>query len=68
MEVCLDMIMNPEAPFALRLSGQLLFGLARVYRRQVGYLLQDCNDALNKLQDVRICGGVVVDWWGCRRL
>ena len=47
-----DMIMNPEAPFALRLSSQLLFGLVRVYRRQVTYLLQDCNDALSKIYDV----------------
>ena len=54
--------MNPEAPFALRLSGQLLFGLARVYKRQVTYLLQDCNDALNKLHHVaQSCVGLGID-------
>lgn len=44
--------MNSEAPFALRLSSQLLFGIVRIYQRKVRYLLQDCNDALGKLRQV----------------
>ncbi|UZJ52619.1 hypothetical protein CBS101457_001939 [Exobasidium rhododendri] len=37
-------------PMALRLSGQLLYGVARIYSRQAKYLLDDCNDALLKLK------------------
>jgi cohesin complex subunit SCC1 len=78
----LDSIINPEAPLALRLSGQLLLGVVKIYSRkvrgrrrrrtcsldldldllislafssflspcQVGYLFQDCNDALVKIE------------------
>jgi len=35
---------------ALRLSGQLLLGVVRIYSRKVGYLFQDCNDALVKIK------------------
>jgi hypothetical protein len=35
---------------ALRLSGQLLLGCARIYSRQTKYLLEDCGDALIKLK------------------
>lgn len=37
---------------ALRLSGQLLFGVVRIYSRQAKYLLDDCNEALIKLKTV----------------
>lgn len=47
-----DSIINPEAPLALRLSGQLLLGVVRIYSRKVGYLFQDCNDALLKIKSV----------------
>ena len=56
-----DSIINPEAPLALRLSGQLLLGVVKVYSKKVGYLFQDCNDALVKVKQVylsplvRIC-------------
>ena len=40
-----DVLLNPEAPLALRLSGQLLLGLVRIYSRKVAYLHQ-----------VRCCG------------
>lgn len=46
--------MNPEAPLALRLSGQLLLGVVRIYNRQLVYLYEDCNDTLAKLQQVRL--------------
>lgn len=48
--VTVDNIVNPEAPLALRLSGQLLLGVVRIYARKVGYLYQDCNQALIKIQ------------------
>jgi cohesin complex subunit SCC1 len=41
-------------PLALRLSGQLLLGVVRIYSRQVGYLFTDCSEALIKVKQVRI--------------
>ncbi|KAG2020491.1 Rad21 protein [Coprinopsis cinerea AmutBmut pab1-1] len=35
---------------ALRLSGQLLLGVVRIYSRKAKYLLDDCNDALVKIK------------------
>ncbi len=35
-----DVLLSPEAPLALRLSGQLLLGVCRIYARKVSYLLQ----------------------------
>ncbi|KAH8556853.1 Rec8 like protein-domain-containing protein [Umbelopsis sp. PMI_123] len=34
----------------LRLSGQLLLGIVRIYSRKTRYLLEDCNDALVKIK------------------
>jgi hypothetical protein len=48
-----DSIINPEAPLALRLSGQLLLGVVKVHSKKVGYLFQDCNDALIKIKQVQ---------------
>lgn len=42
--------MNPEAPLALRLSGQLLLGIVRIYNKQIVYLYEDCNATLAKFQ------------------
>lgn len=39
---------------ALRLSGQLLLGVVRIYSRKAKYLLDDCNEALLKIKMVRI--------------
>ncbi|KAF2495236.1 hypothetical protein BU16DRAFT_486576 [Lophium mytilinum] len=39
-----------QAPIALRLSGQLLLGVVRIYSRKARYLLEDCNEALLKLK------------------
>lgn len=36
-----DKIIDPGAPIALRLQGNLLFGISRVYLQQVGYVLAD---------------------------
>lgn len=41
---------NNGAPLALRLSGQLLLGVVRIYSRKTGYLMEDCNEALLKLK------------------
>jgi cohesin complex subunit SCC1 len=38
---------------ALRLSGQLLLGVVRIYGRKAKYLLDDCNEALLKIKMVR---------------
>lgn len=40
------------APLALRLSGQLLLGVVRIYSRKAKYLLDDCTDALLKIKMV----------------
>ena len=50
IEESCDAIMSPVAPMALRLSGQLLLGVARIYGRKVEFLFIDCNDALSKIK------------------
>lgn len=45
-----NQIMNPTAPFALRMSGHLLLGVVRIYSRKAKYLLSDCQDALIKIK------------------
>lgn len=35
---------------ALRLSGQLLLGVVRIYQRKTRYLLDDCNEAMMKIK------------------
>lgn len=49
---CAESIINPEAPLALRLSGQLMLGVVRIYSRKVNYLFQDCSEALVKIKQV----------------
>ena len=44
------------APMALRLSGQLLLGVVRIYSRKARYLLDDCNEALLKIKMVKSPG------------
>ncbi|ORY02510.1 hypothetical protein K493DRAFT_334604 [Basidiobolus meristosporus CBS 931.73] len=39
-----------QPPLALRLSGQLLLGVVRIYSRKARYLLEDCNEALVKIK------------------
>ena len=45
-------IVPNQAPMALRLSGQLLLGVVRIYSRKTRYLLDDCNEALLKIKMV----------------
>lgn len=50
-----DAIMGQEIELmALRLSGQLLLGVVRIYSRKAKYLLDDCNEALLKIKMVFI--------------
>lgn len=42
-----------EEPIALRVSGQLLLGVVRIYSRKTRYLLEDCNEALVKIKLVK---------------
>ncbi|KAI7898061.1 Rec8 like protein-domain-containing protein [Cokeromyces recurvatus] len=39
-----------EEPIALRVSGQLLLGVVRIFSRKTKYLLEDCNEALVKIK------------------
>ncbi|KAF2656040.1 hypothetical protein K491DRAFT_403488 [Lophiostoma macrostomum CBS 122681] len=46
-------ISRPEVaggPLSLRLSGQLLLGVVRIYSRKARYLLDDCTEALMKIK------------------
>jgi len=43
-----------QPPMALRLSGQLLLGVVRIYSRKAKYLLEDCNEALLKIKLVNV--------------
>lgn len=45
-----DTIINPEAPLALRVSGQLMLGIVRIYSRKVRYLVADCTEAMWKIK------------------
>eukprot|EP00005_Dracoamoeba_jomungandri_P009776 CAMPEP_0174274052 /NCGR_PEP_ID=MMETSP0439-20130205/56771_1 /TAXON_ID=0 /ORGANISM="Stereomyxa ramosa, Strain Chinc5" /LENGTH=519 /DNA_ID=CAMNT_0015365609 /DNA_START=12 /DNA_END=1571 /DNA_ORIENTATION=- len=43
-------ILEPKTPMALRMSGHLLLGVVRIYKRKVDYLFSDCNEALTKVK------------------
>ncbi len=46
-----DDIMSGDLPnMALRLSGQLLLGVSKIYDRKARYLLEDCSDAVFKIK------------------
>jgi hypothetical protein len=47
-----DSIMGLDVPLALRLSAVLMLGVVRVHSRQVGYLYNDCNEAVVAFQKV----------------
>ncbi|KAL1597250.1 sister chromatid cohesion protein 1 [Paraconiothyrium brasiliense] len=50
IEQDINEIMRPQAPFSLRLSGSLMFGVVRIYSRKARYLLDDCTDALWRIK------------------
>lgn len=41
---------NDQSPITLRLSGQLLLGVVKIYSRKTKYLLDDIQEVLNKLK------------------
>ncbi|KAF1996152.1 hypothetical protein P154DRAFT_623379 [Amniculicola lignicola CBS 123094] len=43
-------IIDPVAPMALRLQGNLLYGVSRVYLQQCGYVLADAQNAQNAMR------------------
>ena len=45
-----DIVNENEGQLALRLSGQLLLGVVRIYNRKAKYLLADCTDAISQLR------------------
>ncbi|XP_042525109.1 double-strand-break repair protein rad21-like protein 1 [Dipodomys spectabilis] len=42
-------IISQKVKFALRTSGHLLLGVVRIYKRMVKYLLEDCSEAIVKM-------------------
>lgn len=48
-----DIIGENAAPIALRMSGQLLLGVVKIYNRKTKYLMDDCSEALLKIKMVR---------------
>lgn len=50
IEQSVDGIMQPKVKLALRTSGHLLLGVARIHSRKAKYLLQDCNEAFVKIK------------------
>lgn len=49
-----DDIIKPQQPLALRTSGTLLLGCARIYEFKLAMLFQDCANAMKRLQTVSI--------------
>ena len=45
-----DILEGKLPPMALRLSSQLLLGIARIYWRKAKYLFDDCNEALFRIK------------------
>ncbi|KAF9070059.1 Rec8 like protein-domain-containing protein [Rhodocollybia butyracea] len=51
IEESVEAILRQEIEvMALRLSGQLLLGVVRIYGRKAKYLLEDCNEAMSKIK------------------
>lgn len=44
------MINGTLPAMALRLSGQLLLGVSKIYQRKAKYLLEDCGETINRLK------------------
>ncbi|KAK4998596.1 R8 protein [Elasticomyces elasticus] len=45
-----ETILTPEAPMALRLQSNLLYGVSRVYSQQCSYVLADAQNAQNNMR------------------
>jgi hypothetical protein len=56
-----DLVSGEHPPMALRLQGQLLLGVSKIYGRQAKYLLEDCGEALGRLQEHHATGTAKAD-------
>ncbi|KAI5298230.1 hypothetical protein KEM55_003647, partial [Ascosphaera atra] len=45
-------VIQPDAPIALRLQGNLLYGISKVYDRQCGYALGDIQSMRDRMRNV----------------
>eukprot|EP01031_Cornospumella_fuschlensis_P026449 gene26449-31966_t len=43
-------VVNSNVPLALRVSGQLMLGIVRIYAKKLGYLVGDATEALYRMQ------------------
>lgn len=56
-------ILHSETPLALRLSGMLMLGVVRIYKRQLQYLFDDCQSTISKLEKVCSSSLRAVGFW-----
>ncbi|KAL2393307.1 Protein arg-6, mitochondrial [Exophiala dermatitidis] len=49
-----DVITEPDMPLALRLQGNLLFGVSRVFSHQCGYVLADVTSLRDKMRGTHV--------------
>lgn len=47
-----NVIINPEAPMALRLQGNMLYGVSKVYNQQCGYTLTDVQAMHDRMRSI----------------
>ena len=53
VEESVEAILEQEdGPVTLRMSGQLMLGVTRIYSRQVQYLLDDCKETRERISTV----------------
>lgn len=45
-----DAVLNPNTQLALRVSGNLMLGIVRIYSKKVKYLMIDCTEAMWKMK------------------
>lgn len=45
-----DSVVNSNVPLALRVSGQLMLGIVRIYAKKLSYLVGDATEALYRMQ------------------
>lgn len=58
IEESVKSLIDPTTPLALRLSGQLLLGLVRIYSKKARYLQDDCSSAMANIKVVFSRGNV----------
>ncbi|KAI8911460.1 Rec8 like protein-domain-containing protein [Gorgonomyces haynaldii] len=50
IESSVHAIVDTNEPIAIRVSGQLLLGVVKIYSKKAKYLLEDCGEALVKIK------------------